>query len=249
MKKTSLLLVSIAVGVICLLTSCTKKDEVSLKELKTLKDSASYAMGYLSGLQAKQANKADLDADVFTRAFKQGFSGDTVGTISRDECYSVLGKYARNQDEINEKAIINKARPNLAAAENFLNENSNKKGVVTTVSGLQYKVIKQGKGIKPKAEHGDRINFLYSLSVLSQDGKMNEIYSDFKNSNSKPHLIGVDNFIKGFTEAVQMMNKGSRYIVWIHPDLGYGMQDSPEIPAGSLLMFDIKVVDVIEGDE
>lgn len=235
-----------------LIGSCSKSNEkISKSDLKTLKDSASYAYGYLNGKQAKKEGNNELNADIFASAFKEGYIEDSASKpmFTDEQCMEILETFARKQQESQYDNIKNKAKANIDAAEKFLKKNKGKQGVKTTASGLQYKVVKQGKGIKPKAGNDDRIRFKYELSILDNEGKIIKIQSDFDNPNSTSHLQGIDNFIQGFTEAVQMMNAGSRYTVWIHPKLGYGLQDSPDIPAGSLLIFDIEVDEVLPGDE
>jgi FKBP-type peptidyl-prolyl cis-trans isomerase len=245
MKKNIILVSVVVIPLICgVMSACSKKEShVDLKELKNLKDSASYAYGYLSGLQAKSSDQIDLNPEIFARAFQQGYSKDTVGAMTKEQSIAVLEKYSRQAQEVQQKKAAEKSKPNIARAEKFLASNKTQPGVVTTASGLQYKVIKQGTGEKPQL--GDRVKFLYSLSILDENGKIKKLESDFDNPKAEPHLMGIDNGIQGFTEAVQMMNKGSHYIVWVHPNLGYGNQDSPDLPAGSLLIFDIEIVEVL----
>ena len=248
MKKIFLFAAYILIGV-GLFTSCNKSaNSVSKSDLKTFKDSVSYAYGYLTGIQVKQTGSVDINSDVFAGAFTQGYDENSSSVLTEQQCMEIMDAYSNQLRQGMQNDILQKAQPYIDAAEKFLKENANKDGVKTTASGLQYKVIKQGKGVKPLANHGDRIRFRYALSVLNPDGSIKKVQSDFDKPDSAPHLQGIDNFIAGFTEAVQMMNAGSRYTVWIKSDLGYGLQDSPEIPAGSLLVFDIEVTDVLQGD-
>lgn len=248
MKIINLLTVCLLISV-GFLSACSKQsNEIKSSDLKDLNDSVSYAYGFLSGKQMKMQKDVEMNADVFAVAFKKGYSNDSVRGFSESECMEILERYSRKRQEGMQNDIQKKANYNIAVAEKFLQENKNKQGVKTTNSGLQYKVIKQGKGVKPIANHGDRIRFLYELNILNPDGTTRKIESDFDNPNTDAHLQGIDNFIAGFTEVVQLMNAGSLYKVWIHPDLGYGMQDSPTIPAGSLLIFDIEVTEVLQGD-
>ena len=249
MKRICMIAVASAVLGMLVLSCGKKQSDVSIKELKDLKDSASYAYGYLSGLQAKEQGNVELNAEIFARAFRQGYAQDSTAVFTQDQSMNILEKYSRSQQQQQYQNAVSKAKPNIEAAEKFLADNKTKQGVKTTASGLQYKVEKQGKGVFPRSGHGDRIRFLYSLNVLDKDGKQHKVHSDFDKPDTRPQLMGVDNFIPGFVEAVQMMNAGSRYTIWIHPDMGYGMQDSPDIPAGSLLIFDIEVNDVLQGED
>ena len=249
MKSTTLLIPCLLISLM-IMVSCSKTgSNLKTSDLKDLNDSISYAYGYLSGKHTKEVVDKDLDVEIYNVAFERGYMGEKKQILTEEECRNILDRYSIEKQEKLQADVWKKAQKNIQNAEKFLKENKNKKGVKTTPSGLQYEVIKQGKGEKPRANHGDRIRFFAELSILDTNGKIRKIESDFNGSRSKPNLQGVDNDIAGFTEVVQLMNAGSYYKVWIHPNLGYGLQDSPTIPVGSLLILDIKVTEVLRNDD
>jgi FKBP-type peptidyl-prolyl cis-trans isomerase len=142
-------------------------------------------------------------------------------------------------------AELNKiAEPNRKAAEAFLAKNKEEKDVVTTTSGLQYRIEKAGKGIKP-ANVDDRVRFNYSLTALNIDGTFSSPIENTFEREGDPTISVLNGLIPGIVEGFCLMNQGSIYEFWIHPDLAYGNQNSEEIPAGSLLHFRIELVEVL----
>jgi FKBP-type peptidyl-prolyl cis-trans isomerase FkpA len=122
---------------------------------------------------------------------------------------------------------------NLKAADAFLAGNAKKPGVKTTASGLQYKVLTQGKGPKPTAANSVSVNYKgYFVS-----GKV------FDQSQA-PISFGVSEVVPGWTEALQLMPTGSKYRLWLHPKIGYGARETGPIPANSLLVFDVTLLSI-----
>ncbi len=123
---------------------------------------------------------------------------------------------------------------NLKAADNFLASNGKKPGVKTTASGLQYKVLKQGKGSIPTASNSVSVNYKgYFVS-----GKV------FDQSQA-PISFGVSEVVPGWTEALQFMPVGSKYRLWLHPKIGYGGRETGPIPPNSLLVFDVELLGIV----
>ena len=132
-----------------------------------------------------------------------------------------------------------------ASAENkktgtaFLTENKAKPGVVTTTSGLQYSVEKEGTGAKPTAT--DRVKVHYTGKLL--DGKV----FDSSVERGQPAEFGVGEVIKGWTEALQLMPIGSKWKLFIPADLAYGDRGAgADIKPGSTLVFDVELIDIVK---
>lgn len=125
---------------------------------------------------------------------------------------------------------------NLKAAETFLAANAKKKGIVTTASGLQYQVMRAGTGPRPTARNVVRVHYRgYFVSGRIFD----------QSYGGTPASFPVGAVIPGWTEALQLMQVGSRYRLWIHPRIGYGAQGSPPvIPPNSLLVFDVELLGI-----
>lgn len=136
------------------------------------------------------------------------------------------------------KKLITILNVNQEAAKKFLDENKGKAGVKTTTSGLQYKVIKKGDGLKPTET--DTVKVHYRGTLL--DGT--EFDSSYK--HNKPALFRVDKVIEGWFEALQIMNVGSIFELYIPPELAYGDQGAaPVIQPGSLLKFEVELLDIV----
>ena len=124
-----------------------------------------------------------------------------------------------------------------AAGQKFLSANKSKPGVITTASGLQYEVVTMGAGAKPTAE--DTVVCHYKGTLV--DGK------EFDNSYTRgePISFPVGGVIKGWTEALQLMPKGSKWKLYIPSELGYGDRGAgQDIPGGAVLIFDVELIDV-----
>lgn len=128
--------------------------------------------------------------------------------------------------------------PNREAGEKFLAENKTKEGVQVTPSGLQYKVIKQGKGAVPTTT--DKVSVHYRGTLI--DGT--EFDSSYK--RNKPTEFGVTQVIKGWTEALTMMPVGSKWELYIPQELAYGSRNQGQIKPFSTLIFEVELLDIVK---
>ncbi len=120
-------------------------------------------------------------------------------------------------------------------SKRFLADNKKRAGVKSTESGLQYKIIKAGKGTKPKA--GDNVSVNYRASFING--------SQFETNGEKPFATPVDQVIPGWQEALQLMEVGSKWQLFIPPDLAYGEQGSPPaIGPNTTLIFELELLGV-----
>ncbi|SMO66887.1 FKBP-type peptidyl-prolyl cis-trans isomerase FklB [Saccharicrinis carchari] len=125
---------------------------------------------------------------------------------------------------------------NKKAGDEFLSQNADKEGVVTTASGLQYEVLKEGKGPKPTAE--DKVKVHYHGTLL--DGTVFDSSTD----RGEPATFGVTQVIPGWTEALQLMPVGSKYKLYIPGDLAYGTRGQGQIGPMQLLVFEVELLDI-----
>lgn len=139
---------------------------------------------------------------------------------------------------IQDKAMEAKYADNKAAGEKFLAENATKEGVKTTESGLQYKVIKEGKGAIPTDK--DKVKVHYKGTLI--DGT--EFDSSY--SRKEPASFGVTGVIKGWTEALKMMPVGSKWELYIPQDLAYGSRNTGKIKPFSTLVFEVELIDIVK---
>jgi len=216
MKKLLLLL-----PVFALVWSCTGGEQggsgTSSAELKTFIDSASYAQGMMMGKQIKDFQGDAGEVLINSAALKAGMDQALAGKE---------GIFLQAASAINE-----------AAGAKFLAENATKDGVVTTESGLQYKVVRAGTGASPTAS--DKVEVNYEGRLL--DGKI----FDSSYDRGKPASFGVGGVIRGWTEVLQLMKEGAEYEVYIPAQLGYGAQGSPpDIEPGATLIFKVELLKV-----
>jgi FKBP-type peptidyl-prolyl cis-trans isomerase FkpA/FKBP-type peptidyl-prolyl cis-trans isomerase FklB len=233
MKNLSLLAITAMVTVGIASSSCDSKKSVSLKSGI---DSVSYIIGasYGQGLteQIKQyPTQGNIDAliDGFTNAAK----GDSVYLgMGMQEAQVFVNDYFRDlQTRVAEET--------KAEGEKFLGENKTKSGVITTQSGLQYKVITEGTGIKPLAE--DTVKVHYTGKLL--DGTV----FDSSIERGEPISFPLTGVIRGWSEGVQLMPIGSKYVFWIPADLAYGMQPPIQlIKPNSTLEFEVELLEVMK---
>jgi FKBP-type peptidyl-prolyl cis-trans isomerase len=205
--------------------------------LKTQKDKGSYALGMKIGTDLrKQGVNASVDPTIAARGFKDALAG-TKSQLTDDEIRAALMQL---QTEVHEKQQA-KAHEEGAAArktgEEFLAANKGKEGVVTLPDGMQYKILSAGTGPKPTAN--DTVSCNYKGALLS--GK--EFDSSYKRGH--PETFPVGGVIKGWTEALQMMPVGSKWQLFIPPDLAYGDRGAGgDIGPGETLIFEVELLSI-----
>jgi FKBP-type peptidyl-prolyl cis-trans isomerase len=133
-------------------------------------------------------------------------------------------------------AQTNMVETNHKAAATFLAENGKKPGIVTTASGLQYKLLAAGSGESPKAT--DKVTVNYRGTLLNGT----EFDSSYK--RGEPATFGVSQVIPGWTEALQLMKPGGKMKLYIPPQLAYDVRSRPPIPPGSMLIFDVELLSI-----
>ena len=136
------------------------------------------------------------------------------------------------------KMQAEKSKPRIDSGTNFLAKNKTKPGVKTTASGLQYEVITEGTGEKPTA--ADSVTCHYKGTLL------NGTVFDNSYDRGQPITFSLGGVIPGWTEGLQLMSVGSKYKFYIPYTLGYGAFDYGPIPGGSLLIFEVELLNVIK---
>lgn len=175
-----------------------------------------------------------LNHDEFLRGFMEGIMG-TESAISNDSAIKIVDKQMKYYQE---SMMERKYGPNRKAGEEFLKANLKNKDVKQTASGLQYKVITKGEG--PIPTNTQRVKVHYEGRLI--DGKVFD--SSYK--RGQPATFGVNQVIKGWTEALTMMPAGSKWELYIPQELAYGAREQKEIPAFSCLIFTVELLEVVK---
>lgn len=221
MKK---LVIAGATAALLVAVGCTKKLDTDLKK-------ASYAIGQQIGGNMKQQN-IEIDSDVMAMAMKDAIKGDSK--MTKEEIQQAMMKLQEAAMKKQQEA----AEDNKKKGAEFLEKNKSAEGVKVTQSGLQYKVEKEGDGKTPSKT--DTVKAHYKGTLI--DGTQ----FDSSYDRGQPAEFPVQGVIPGWSEALQMMKVGSKYKLFIPPELAYGASGRPGIPANSVLVFEVELVDIVK---
>lgn len=203
--------------------------------VKTDKEKLSYSLGYQFGQNAKR-NTLDLDPDVFAAAIKDVLS-DGKPAMTDDEMRAVVQDFQQKLQQKMMAQVQEQANKNKKDGDAFLVKNKKNKGMVTLASGLQYKVIKAGTGKKPTL--ADSVTAHYSGKLINGQ----EFDSSYK--RGEPAAFPLNGVIKGWQEALPLMQEGAKWEVVIPPELGYGPNGvGQSIGPNETLIFEIELIAV-----
>ena len=210
----------------------------------TASTNKSYNAGYQLGQQVGGQGFDNMDQGIFgndsTRSLnRDNFLAGFVEALQKKTPISAqtANEYVSNyMKELRAKQLEEQFGENKAAGEKFLAENAKKEGVVTTESGLQYKIIKAGKGEIPTKESTVEVHYKGTLI----DG------TEFDSSYSRnaPTSFRADQVIAGWTEALTMMPVGSKWELYIPQELAYGVRDAGKIKPFSALVFEVELLEI-----
>ncbi len=207
------------------LTACNKPD------LKSDKGQASYAIGQQIGQNLKAQN-IDFDANTLVASMKD--AGQGKSEMTKEDIQKAMMKL----QESSMKKQQEEGETNKKKSAEFLDKNKTAEGVKLTASGLQYIVLKEGEGPMPKKEDNVKCHYVGTL--------VNGEKFDSSIDRGQPAEFPVGGVIAGWTEALQMMKVGSKYKLFIPPELGYGPSGRPGIPANSALVFEVELLEIVK---
>jgi FKBP-type peptidyl-prolyl cis-trans isomerase FklB len=206
------------------------------KKPETTDARAAYTIGYMTGA-ASQSRAPNLDTDGFMQGFRDAYAKKDP-LLTEAEMKAAMSAF---EERLKTEMAMAQKKEGLeaeTAGATFLVENAKKTGVKTTASGLQYEVIKEGKGPKPAAT---------SIVKVHYEGKLTDgTIFDSSRQRGEPIELPLDRVIPGWTEGVQLMNVGSRYRLVIPGKLGYGEQGAGPIPPNAVLVFDIELLEIVK---
>lgn len=206
--------------------------------LQTNKDKVSYLIGFSVGSRLRQdtSNADEIDVDVLAKGLRAGLAGDKLA-MSEEEAGKVMQGFQQAAQAAQAARAKESAEKNKAEGDAFLAANKKKPGVVTLPSGLQYKILTAGKGKSPKAT--DTVSVHYRGTLI--DG------TEFDSSlgRGEPASFEVGGIIPGWVEALQLMNVGAKWQLFIPASLGYGEQGAgQQIGPNSVLIFEVELLSI-----
>jgi len=209
-------------------TAANEKPVAAQEDLKKDIDKVSFSHGHYIGNQMK-AQSEFINTDEFIKGLKAALAGEK-NPIPEAEFKAALQKIQGKMQEAQMKKQAEEKKKNIAQITKFLEEKLTK-----TASGLEYKVVKEGKGDKPKAT--DTVTVHYT-GYLTDGSKF-----DSSVDRGQPATFALNGVIKGWTEGLQLMTIGSKYRFKIPPALGYGATGAGQsIPPNAVLIFDVELI-------
>ena len=198
-------------------------------------DKVSYALGLGIGSQLKGMGAEKLNIDDFAQAIKDSIAGKEQ--INASEAQKIVQEFFVEQEKVQRAAAAEKGKQMKAEGEKFLAENAKKEGVITTASGLQDRVLKEGTGKSPKATDSVMCHYEGFLT--------NGTVFDSSIQRGTPATFPLGGVIKGWTEGLQLMKEGGKTRFFIPYDLAYGEAGaSGAIPPYAALIFDVELIEV-----
>jgi len=233
--KTSKIIALCAIGAFVLSSCCggmTTKETQPAGITSSEVDSVSYMIGYSFGMSLKQNDFGSLSYNQIVKGMKAAFADVEIG---QEQFYNIVNSFMEKR-----KSAL--AEANKAASEKFFEENGKKEGVITTASGLQYKIVRDGNGVKPTAV--DKVEVNYEGTLL--DGKVFD--SSYERGESV--TFGLNQVIRGWSEGLQLVDEGGEIELWIPADLAYGEQGAgSKIGPGAALKFRVELIKVMPAEE
>lgn len=215
------------------LTNFKQNFERKIKKM----DKVSYALGMGIGRQLNDMGAESLNIDDFAQAIKDVLAGGKT-QLDAHEAQVIVQEFFQKQEEKQRASAAERHKELKAQGEQYLAENGKKDGVVTLPSGLQYQVLQEGNGRKPKAT--DQVKCHYEGMLV--DGTL----FDSSIQRGEPVTFPLNGVIAGWTEGLQLMQEGAKYRFFIPYHLGYGERGAgASIPPFAALVFDVELIEVI----
>lgn len=207
--------------------------------LDTLDQRLSYILGQNAAAQLEEIGLT-LDLDAFKLAIEEAsIEDDAKRSLPKAGVVKAIQEAQKKAAEKAEKAAAALSEANIKAGKEYREANAKKEGVITTESGLQYKEIKAGTGEKPKST--DKVKVHYKGTLL--DGKT----FDSSYDRGQPATFPVTGVIKGWIEALQLMNVGDKFQLTIPPEIAYGEKGTGrDIGPNATLLFDVELLEIVK---
>ena len=202
--------------------------------LETQIQKVSYGFGLVLGKRMTN-DMPELEIDIFVQGMKDAFAGKSQ-LLTDEQIGELLSTFQREQQQKQLEKVQQQGEENKQSGAAFLKTNKDSEGVVTLESGLQYKILKEGKGIQPGAS--DVVKVHYTGSLIN-----GEVF-DSSVERGQPAQFPVNGVISGWTEALQLMPTGSKWQLFIPSNLAYGPNGNRSIGPNETLLFEVELLEV-----
>ena len=204
--------------------------------LPTEKDQAAYVIGTMMGKQLEDI-KDEINMETLIKALRAQANGEKP-KLNDIQMQQILQDFGQKMQAKAIASMMEAAKKNAEASAAFLAQNGKKEGVVTTDSGLQYRVMTEGKGAKPTADANVLVHYKGSLL----DGTV----FDSSYDRGAPAELPLGGVIRGWAEGLQLMPVGSKYTLWIPAELAYGNEAPQAIGPNQVLTFEVELLDIVK---
>ena len=205
------------------------------QDLSTDKGKLSYAVGWDIG-EDIQRRGAEFDVETLIVAIRDSAAGKEP-QVPAEEMVALLTALQQKVRQEQAEAFAKLAEENQAAADEFLEKNKSKNGIVVLPSGVQYRIIEEGEGSRPGLE--DTVKVHYRGSKISG----HEFDSSF--ARGVPEEFPVNSVLRGWQEVLPLMKTGATWQIFVPPELAFGARGNPPVGPNEALMFDLKLVEIV----
>ena len=240
LKGKSILITScLLVSALLLFINPVRGQDTEKPKFENDVDKLCYTLG-VNVAKTFQMLSAKPNLEVLNKAINDVLDNKELA-MTDEEMQNCIRTFQQNLMEAQMKKREEDAVKNEEEAKKFLEENKTKEGVVALPSGLQYKILKEGNGPKPKET--DSVTVHYKGTLL--DGTQ----FDSSYDRGEPVTFPLNRVIKGWTEALQLMPVGSKWQIFIPPNLAYGKDGNQRIPPNALLQFEVELLEIKPAEE
>ena len=206
------------------------------QDLTTDKGKLSYAVGWDIG-EDIQRRGAEFDVETIVAAIRDSSAGKDP-QVPAEEMVAMLTDLQQKVRQEQAEAFQQLATDNQAAADEFLENNKSKNGIVVLPSGVQYRIIEEGEGSRPGMEDTVRVHY--------RGSKINGHEFDSSFARGVPEEFPVNTVLRGWQEVLPLMKTGATWQIFVPPELAFGARGNPPVGPNEALMFDLKLVEIVK---
>jgi FKBP-type peptidyl-prolyl cis-trans isomerase FklB len=206
------------------------------QDLTTDKGKLSYAIGWDIG-EDIQRRGAEFDVETIIAAIRDS-SAEKDPQVPAEEMVALLTELQQKVRQEQAEAFQKLADENQAAADEFLEKNLSKNGIVALPSGVQYRIIDEGDGARPGMESTVKVHY--------RGSKIDGLEFDSSFARGVPEEFPVSTVLKGWQEVLPLMKTGATWQIFVPPELAFGARGNPPVGPNEALMFDLKLVEIVE---